>query len=76
MDMKKRVKIYLCNGMVKEYPYLMEDTSASFFIQEIEDKCAAREYKYPGDSIKYELGNQLVDIYDLFRRKLLLVFTD
>ena len=45
MDMKKRVKTYLCNGMVKEYPYLMEDTSASFFIQEIEDKYAAREDK-------------------------------
>lgn len=70
MDMKKRVKTYLCNGMVKEYPYLMEDTSASFFIQEIEDKYAAREYKYPGDSIKYELGNQLVDICDLFRNLL------
>lgn len=28
------------------------------------------KYIYPDDSIKYELENQLVDLYDLFRDSL------
>lgn len=61
------MKTYLCNGMVKEYPYFIDDASTGFFIQEIGEKHNAAQYVYPNDSIKYELDNQLVELYDLFR---------
>lgn len=59
------MKTYLCSGMVKEYSYFLDDNDI-FGIQEFDSKCADR-YAYPNDSIKYELDNQLVRLYDGFR---------
>lgn len=64
------MKTYLGNGMVNEYPSFIDDASVGFFIQESEDAYGTHEYIYPDDSSKYELGNQLVDLYDLFRDSL------
>ena len=61
------MKTYLRNGMFKEYPYYIDDANVGFFIQEIDGKNVVDKYIYPDDSIKYELDNQLVDLYDLFR---------
>lgn len=61
------MKTYLGNGMVKEYPNFIDNASVGFFIQETEGQYITDKYIYPDDSIKYELDNQLVDLYDLFR---------
>ena len=61
------MKTYLGNGMVNEYPDFIDNASVGFFIQETEGQYITDKYIYPDDSIKYELDNQLVDLYDLFR---------
>ncbi len=61
------MKTYLGNGMVNEYPDFIDNASVVFFIQETEGQYITDKYIYPDDSIKYELDNQLVDLYDLFR---------
>lgn len=61
------MKIYLSNGMIEENPNFTNNASIDFFIQELEGQHVTDKYIYPGDSINYELENQLVDLYDVFR---------
>lgn len=61
------MKIYLSNGMIEENPNFTNNASIDFFIQELEGQHVTEKYTYPGDSINYELDNQLVDLYDVFR---------
>lgn len=61
------MKIYLSNGMIEENPNFTNNASIDFFIQELEGQHVTDKYTYPGDSINYELENQLVDLYDVFR---------
>ena len=60
------MKTYLSCGMIKEIPYILAEDGA-FGIQEMEGKLLTDRYIYPGDSIKYELDNALVGLYDIFR---------
>ena len=60
------MKTYLSCGMIKEIPYILAEDGA-FGIQEMEGKILTDRYIYPGDSIKYELDNALVGLYDIFR---------
>ena len=64
------MKTYLGNGMVNEYPHFIDDSSVGFFIQETEGLYVTDKYIYPDNSINYELDNQLVYLYDLFRDSL------
>lgn len=63
---KGNMKTYLSCGMIKEIPYILAEDGA-FGIQEMEGKLLTDRYIYPGDSIKYELDNALVGLYDIFR---------
>lgn len=55
------METYLKNGTVVDKQYILEDDD-NFCIQKLNDG-----YIYPGDSINYELDNELVALYDTFR---------
>lgn len=59
------MKIYFQNGIAKDIPYFLED-STEFYIQELQGN-SPEKYTYPGDKLKYELDSVLVSLYDKFR---------
>lgn len=59
------MKTYCCNGMMKNIPYIVND-SEEFMIQELEN-ISSNKYIYPGDSINYRLDGECVCLYDTFR---------
>lgn len=63
------MKTYYSCGIAKEKEFLL-DTS-DFYIQEI-NLCETKQYTYSGDSIKYELVDELVLLYDTLRDVLLI----
>ena len=60
------MRTYFSSGMIKEIPYILAE-NGEFGIQEKEENMLTYRYMYPGDSIKYELDNALVGLYDIFR---------
>lgn len=60
------MKTYFCNGIVKEVPYIVEN-SAEFQIQEMMGGELINRFFYPGDAINYTLDEKLVSLYDTFR---------
>lgn len=59
------MKTYFQNGIAKDIPYFLED-STEFYIQELQGNFPEK-YIYPGDKLKYELDSVLVSLYDKFR---------
>lgn len=59
------MKTYYMNGLSKEESYFIKDDSL-FYIQEIGNDAPDR-FIYPNDSIKYELDDALVILYDTLR---------
>ena len=55
------METYLKNGTIIDKQYILEDDD-NFCIQKLNDR-----YMYPGDSINYDLDNELVALYDTFR---------
>lgn len=56
------MKTYFSHGIVKDIPYII-DNPEEFQIQDLGSNYPDR-YIYPNDSIKYELDNELVSLYD------------
>ena len=60
------MRTYSIDGIIKDIPYFL-DESTEFGIQEMEGNQTTKRYVYPGDGLRYELDNELVDLYALFR---------
>lgn len=60
------MKTYFSNGILREIDEFLEDTYPMFFVQDLGERHPDR-YIYPNDSVKYELDNELVLLYDKFR---------
>ena len=60
------MKTIFKNGKIQDVPFFLNEND-EFGIQELDDLRASDRIAYQGDDIKYELGNELVGLYDLFR---------
>lgn len=59
------MKTFFQDGISKEVNYFLGEQPL-FYIQKLEGN-PSEKYVYPGDSIKYELDNELVALYDKLR---------
>jgi len=55
------MRTFYQNGITRDVPFFA-DGSDGFCVQELE-KPAVEPYRYPGDSIKYELDRELVSFF-------------
>lgn len=60
------MKTFFSSGLIGDIPYILNEDD-EFGIQEMEDKSSTSQYMYQDDYINYELDNELVGLYDIFR---------
>lgn len=63
------MKTYWGNGILEDIPYFL-NCDMEFGIQEINEAPSFDRYTYPNDSIRYDLDDVLVELYDVFRDSL------